>query len=173
MKGILCLIFTKWKIVLFCRLLQCLDKGTLRLLSENTRITQFSPDLSSWLLDILDSKNQQVTQVPEIYFFKNDSFLKWKSSCLKWRIQNRGNEKVFHTVIYFIIVVHCTNPSTVIQLMWNYTYTMYNVHLCVFDRLVLYTQSLLLEVCHSKQKLTTGKTSLMTEHFTYLKDKGI
>lgn len=124
MKGILCFIFTKWKIVLFCRLLQCLDKGTLRLLSENTRIMQFSPDLSSWLLDILDSKNQQVTQVPEIYFFKNNSFLKWKSSCLKWRIQNRGNEKVFHTVIYFIIVVHCTNPSTVIQLMWNYTYTM-------------------------------------------------
>lgn len=62
----------------------------------------------------------------------------------------------------------CTYPSTVIQLMWNYTYTM-----CVFDRLVLYTQSLQLEVCHSKQKQTTGKTSLMTEHFTYLKDKGI
>lgn len=48
-----------------------------------------------------------------------------------------------------------------------------NEHLYVFDSLVLYTLSLLLEVCHSKQKQTTGKTSLMTEHFTCLKDKGI
>lgn len=63
----------------------------------------------------------------------------------------------------------CTNPSTVIHVKLH----IYNVHLCVFDRLVLYTQSLQLEVCHSKQKQTTGKTSQMTEHFTYLKDKGI
>ncbi|XP_062584326.1 codanin-1-like [Saccostrea cucullata] len=42
------------------RLLQCLDKVTLRLLSENTRISHFSPDLSQWLMTIVESKNQQV-----------------------------------------------------------------------------------------------------------------
>lgn len=92
----------------FCRLLQCLDKGTLRLLSENTRIQQFSPNLCDWLSSIVESKNQQVCWSKYDLWFVTESYF-----CnLQMQFLFKLSEQSLHICTNFILQVGPVFPKS-------------------------------------------------------------